>query len=74
MPRDKYTTSECVINEEKGNWWTGMIPVPRGVSPVTFAGMRLDECSFIKEISLYRNMRFIRLVKRPENLVGSLPA
>ena len=72
MPKDKYTTSELVINEEKGNWWTGMIDVPFGASPVIFAEMRLGECPFIKEVSLYCNGRFVRSVRRPENLIGNL--
>jgi len=69
--QDTYTTSELVIHE-KGNWWTGMIDVPRGQSPLIFAEMRLDECPFIKEVSLYRNGRFIRSVRRPENMIGNL--
>jgi hypothetical protein len=70
--RDKYTLSELVIHE-KGNWWTGMIDLPRGESPLVYAEMRLEESPFIKEISIYRNGRFVRSVRRAKDLIGTLP-
>ena len=70
--RDIYTLSELRIHE-KGNWWTGMIDPPREESPFVYAQMRLEENSCIKELSIYRNGRFMRSVRRPEDLIGKLP-
>lgn len=56
--QDRYTISVLRSN------WTPMYDVPRGTSPLHFAQEYADKES-VKEVSIYRNGRYVRSVYGP---------
>ena len=57
--RDRYQISALF---DSGNW-SAMYEVPWGQSPVTYAQTQLDGNPKIKEVSIYRQRRFVRSVR-----------
>ena len=64
---DRYTISALF----KQGSWSPMFDVPRGESPATYAEQQLEASPDVVEISIYRNGRFVRNIKRSQHAVRS---